>query len=591
MRYKRSLLISVAIGLLMLVSAACVKSDNTNTTDTTNASQNSEKESNKENKKETKKREKSKNSEDKEEVKQVSEVPHIILEKTSQIYVDKNSDHYLYISEISHLCLKNDSEEFKPLAKALDKYNEEADANIAKAREEMAACCEDLKKDSPSYFYNHPMLSDETDVYVIRSDKNIVSILDYRVADYGGVHPGYQYSSHNYDTNTGEEIKFTDVVKDTSAFFGLADNKIKENYPDDNLTMPSEYVKDMQDSNYKDLVWTVNAEGVSVYFNTYTLGAYASGVQIITVYFDQAKDMFNDKYVNKEKDYVFPLLTEDMVIDLDINNEGKREPVRVKNLKEKVYEDNDIYFTGMEVFAGDKKSVRIYGYDGSTYVIKKDGKYYLYLFSEQEGDYEALSVVDLSTMNYNMTDDTFYISPASITTYWSEDGNTYTWLEETFTDTQSFQASISAQLLSTFFAAKEWYVGKNGRPESNEDRYKVTSNHVLHTLKDVKCEEVDEKGNVKKSAVIPENSYLLFLYSDGENWVDVRIIDENDVNITKTDNGDGSFDKYFSVKNISLKDYKGPLYRITINKDEEYYKTKVGGVDINQLFEGIVFAG
>ena len=203
MRYKRSLLISVAIGLLMLVSAACVKSDNTNTTDTTNASQNSEKESNKENKKETKKREKSKNSEDKEEVKQVSEVPHIILEKTSQIYVDKNSDHYLYISEISHLCLKNDSEEFKPLAKALDKYNEEADANIAKAREEMAACCEDLKKDSPSYFYNHPMLSDETDVYVIRSDKNIVSILDYRVADYGGVHPGYQYSSHNYDTNTG----------------------------------------------------------------------------------------------------------------------------------------------------------------------------------------------------------------------------------------------------------------------------------------------------------------------------------------------------------------------------------------------------
>ena len=89
MRYKRSLLISVAIGLLMLVSAACVKSDNTNTTDTTNASQNSEKESNKENKKETKKREKSKNSEDKEEVKQVSEVPHIILEKTSQIYVDK----------------------------------------------------------------------------------------------------------------------------------------------------------------------------------------------------------------------------------------------------------------------------------------------------------------------------------------------------------------------------------------------------------------------------------------------------------------------------------------------------------------------
>ena len=586
MRYKRSLLTVFFICLLMFVFVACNKS---NSEDETKTEEGGKKETKKKSKKD---KDKKKETEEKEQ-KEVSEKPHVSLDITELIHDDKESEDdadydYLYKLTSFHLHLDNDSEEFKPLAEAFDKYNEEVDKITADARQELEQYVEEIRSDQPDYFSKKGMLTDETEAYVIRADKSIVSVVSLRTMDYGGVHPGYAYSSCNYDTGTGKELKFTDVVKDTKAFFEILDEKVDEEYPYDNLEKPSTYAKELEGGDYKDLVWTVNAEGVSVYFNTYILGPYSAGSQIISVYFDEADKMFNDRYVNKEEDYIFPVMVGNMFMSLDTDGDGEREPVHVQGIYEKVYEDNDIYNTGLEVFVGEE-SVRAYGYSGSAYLIRKDGKYYMYLFLGQDNDSEVLSRVDLDAMNYSMTDDIYDIRlPYGGSEAVQKDNEyIYTNLRPALTDTESFIGETRGEVLSTFSGSKEWRIGKNAVPEAKEERYRVSSDHIIHCLKDISCEEVDEKGNVKQEATIPSDSYLLFIYSDTQSFVDVRIIDEKDVEKETW----GDYGMGYNLKDKSLKDYKGPCYRITVDLDKEDWERSVDGERIDELFEGMLFAG
>ena len=80
---------------------------------------------------------------------------------------------------------------------------------------------------------------------------------------------------------------------------------------------------------------------------------------------------------------------------------------------------------------------------------------------------------------------------------------------------------------------------------------------------------------------------MLFIYTDNESYVDVRVIDEDDVEAH--DWGEG--ESYFTLTDKSLMDYDGNCYRITLDNVGEEMMSTIDGVDITELFEGILFAG
>ena len=69
--------------------------------------------------------------------------------------------------------------------------------------------------------------------------------------------------------------------------------------------------------------------GVTVYFDTEILGKKTDGPQVIMISFEEAKDIFEPKYIYKDKDYVFPVVAGNMNIHFDIDGDGKQENVSV----------------------------------------------------------------------------------------------------------------------------------------------------------------------------------------------------------------------------------------------------------------------
>ena len=98
---------------------------------------------------------------------------------------------------------------------------------------------------------------------------------------------------------------------------------------------------------------------------------------------------------------------------------------------------------------------------------------------------------------------------------------------------------------------------------------------------------MDSNGEIIGDATIPADSYLLFMYSDNETWADMRIVDEKDVE----EEGWGGEYRYFKIKDKSLQDYDGPCYRIQMERDNETWSTTINGIEVEELLEGIMYAG
>ncbi len=572
MKYKRNLIWLILI-IAVLMSAGCKKNEE------------KKKEAETEEIQETKESKAVKESKVKKEKQEKnSKKPHILLNKMNEHAYDSYEGEYLYNLRSIKISLKEE-EGFDSLRKAIEEYNEKMEEKYAGMKEDMDFFGKqeiENRKDG----FKSSMLKDIVNTYIMRSDESIVSILNYEEYDYTGAKTMYSRESCNFDTSTGKILSFLDVVKDDDSFFELVDALAKKDYQESNITKPSEYVKGLKENDYKDLVWTVSPEGVTVYFDTGTLGSFTDGPQVITVCFDEDDDLFESKYINKEKDYVFPILADNMTLHIDIDGDGERESVYVENIYEQNEESLDIYTSGFEVFVGDKRKT-FTDSEGSTYIVKKSGKYFMYVF-EGESDISILTTLDLSDLE-NDDVNFSYLSLAS-SYYDREDENnveSYRVVYDTFTDIETFMAEEVGYVLGTAMTQREWSVGDDGSPKAKTERAKVNMPYVLHTLTEVGCKEVDKDGKVKKAVSIPEDSYLLFVYSDNESYVDVRIVDKDDVEVSEW----SDVERHFTLKDENLPDYDGNCYRITLdNKDDEVSYT-IDGVDITEIFEGILFAG
>lgn len=573
MKTKKILSVIILVNLVILSSVSCVKIDKDYTKTETESVKTTvnRKEENKE------------SGEDKEKL--ISEIPHILLEESDGAEYYSEYRCLYYINNV-HLKLKENGKEFEPLIKAFDKYNKETDKIYEYDRTELLsyphpADEEDTEDENTDYFEKTPSVN--TTTYVVRADKSIVSVINYKHAYYGGENPEYHRYSYNFDTATGKELEFRDIVKDEEKFFEIADERAKEYYPDNEFKKPSEHASE----GGKEITWTANAEGVSVYFDIYDHDSYMEYPQVITVYFDEAKDLFEPKYTNTEDEYVI-LLMGDMKLSLDIDGDGKKELVhteKVNSVGEEVY---DSEYSGAKIFVGDKESERYDGYDYQSYIIKKSGKYYMYMFMDEIDDAKILYRADLSTLEKE--DEFRTVRPAVRVVYSKQNDNNekYHVIKETFTDAKSFVGDFGYDTLGTNTSEIEWIIDDKGYPVTAGNRYKITNGRILYTLADIKCTEVDEKGQRIKDTTLPGNSYILLLHTDNENYVDVRVTDKKYVDENKW----YGEERYFELNDQSLLDYDGPCYRIELEHSHDEYEwgIKVNGVKVDKLFEGIMYS-
>ena len=509
----------------------------------------------------------------------IIEMPHILLEEIGERHTDANY-HYLYSIESTKLHLKEEGEEFNALRKAFEDYNKEVEDLYQKDFAELVNITntsEEAKRNVANYLGNTPEVKTNSDV--IRADKSIVSILNSKSIDYTGSGSEYQHYSVNFDSKSGKRLAFSDVVKDRDSFFALAEKRAQES-AGTAVEFPPALLQNIKEKGDA-LTWTVNAEGVSIYSDIDLTGRSLKSPKVLTVYFDEGENLFVEEYTKTEGDYVIPLF-DNMYLDVDVDGSGKREPVYLKK-----QEEEGMFYLDISVVSGSRESGAVEGIDGTPYLLKKSGKYYIYLFKYEEDGITLLYRIDLSTMELK-PEENWSVDLSAREYYFKNVGNIeYTHLlKENFTDAKGFCGAEDNGFLSTNTVEIDWLIDAEAYPKPDGNRYKISSNHVIQAIQDVPVQEVDVNGNVLKEGTIPTGSYLLLMYTDNSSYMDMRIIDEK--YIDNVGNEDFSI---FNLNDFSQFQYNGTCYRVPVERDTQNWTLYINGKDENELFRGMLYVG
>lgn len=176
------------------------------------------------------------------------------------------------------------------------------------------------------HFYAY---SDEMTFTVTRADSKILSFLVMTQYYIGGAHGMDYYTGLNYDTQTGELIRFDDLTgnagafrQDTLAFIhSLASAAAYQSI------MWGNDVDELQEVLYQDERWYLSTSGLVLFSNPYELGAFSAGSIEFTIPYSDLEEMgFHEKY-----EYMgtrTTLLQTEEACFMDLNGDGQEEEIR-----------------------------------------------------------------------------------------------------------------------------------------------------------------------------------------------------------------------------------------------------------------------
>jgi len=486
-------------------------------------------------------------------------------------YMDQDTyDYYMEYADEKIILSEEEAKNYPELAKALEEelnnrnntYQSELDSFID-GYNEMKEVGFSGGFDSKSW------------VSIKRADSLVLSICDFSSAYLGGAHGNYGYRGYNYDTQTGNILKFSDVVADPVAFLKLANDKIQSGCRSDAEAPASldDFMSDYDES----IIWTIDYQGVKIYFNPYTLGSYALGAVVTEVYFSEAPELFNEKYLNIPESYVMEITSNDVTepSELDINNDGKNETITITPK----YGDY-AYVIGTDIEVGDK-SFRFDHAVEHCYFVSNKGKNFILASVANEGGYWGIYSIDLSTMTMDSDNDTPAFL-ASLNSSWEDDGERYEYVstEAVFTDPENVLLETYVQYLGTMTGRDYYHMGESNLVEKT-GVYSYDTNSVITAKIDVDCEQVDFDGNVIGKAVIPEGTRLVVRRGDGESFADLIEVPA-DIDVSELDYGVNLMTELF-IEDADI------IYRVHGELGEYGSMAVINGKDEYDVFSDIMY--
>lgn len=149
-------------------------------------------------------------------------------------------------------------------------------------------------------------------------------------------------------------------------------------------------------------------------------------------------------------------------------------------------------------------------YFGSVFLVKSGEKYYLYLQLSYDNDGRWIDILEITQ------DSVKYVG--------GESGEL-----EPSTDSKDFKIRKYVNMLMSFHAEADCYVGADGMPVPCKGTYVVDNsewNYGYTSLVDIPAELVDEQGNLLGTTyTFPAGTEFLFMTTDLETYVDAKTSD------------------------------------------------------------------
>lgn len=471
-----------------------------------------------------------------------------------------------------------EKEKYPELAATLEKRGDSISGGV---NDEMLSYKEIYEGDKEFYDANDFSMEDKSTCMVVRADSNVLSVVNDWYGYTGGAHGIYGKGGYNYDTKTGEQLKFTDVVLDTDRFFEIANEKISEAFGGyEAVSDVREYVKTLDIDS--EISWWIDYQGVTVYFGPYELGSYAMGPAYTTLYFKEYPDLFAAKYTEVPDSYVIPFGTSTSMF-LYMDEDNVLDYISVDEIQDS---ENEWDYQATEIYAnGETLTVDEYHYSAENYLVCKEGKFYLVSFRTAEGDYVFARVIDITNMN--APDDFTFATSMAYLGYSYNDGDdgmsTYEDKRATLTDPDNIKISKRTDFLGTMTGTLAAYMDGNGKLVSDFDEMEFFTEYPMQINMDYECKQVDLDGNIVGTVTLPQGSWYLVVRGDGETYADVIEIPANKV--TQEDWSTGIEGGRPEV------DENSKLYRLEGHYNDDYYLPWFGDYSSDELFGYIFYAG
>ena len=434
-----------------------------------------------------------------------------------------------------------DKTEHPSLADALNHYRQEGHERLEAAYGELEAEARSDRKAAPDSFYG-PYFREQS-VEIHRADTVAVSLLTVGEQYEGGMHGWGFYGSAVFDTETGRKLALTDVIADMDAFTEALVRQVTEQCPEVEETTLREYVAERLADPETGLVWTLGYQGVTVYFAADEVASHAAGPIQAAFSFGAMPELFEPEYTAVPEKYAVPLSV-NSAFPYDFTGEGTFTDVEVST----EIEGYEMITSAIVTVGEERCEQETFGYSLTpTLIHMGEGQDYLYAEAMGDNDYRYVQVFDLSG------------GTASFVGSYEQGGfhtSDYR-VEDALTDPDAFTMDTHLDVLGTAVGTKPCHVGADGMPEAETDYY--TMDRTVTAKAPVTVTLLDEAGAVtEETKEYPAGTEFAFLRTDGSTYADLKA-------------GDGQ------------------ECRVTVDMTD--WPQTVNGTDVEELFDGVVFAG
>lgn len=455
--------------------------------------------------------------------------------------------------------LNDDSKvDYPELSKSLDDFNKRQEDDFLKVYEsylsDARSWYEELENKN-----NFSECYIKYDIDIVRADNAYLSVRVNEEDYMGGAHGAYGSGGYNYDSISGKELALKDIIPDIDTLRTLVKDKITEKYSD-SVVLDSldeaimQYLTGEEDQGCS---WFITPEGVDIYFGIYQLGAYASGTQTVSILYDENPELFTEEFRKQEDNYVEAINIGEIVTS-DINGDGKAEQFVIEPVVNEYDWVDSLKFT----VNGNENNLEVYGYETTPYLVRVGGNTYIYVEMVEENDYRMTCAFRVNGDKVEKIGEYGgYITDKLPLPDYESEWNYY-W-KSAFTSPNDLYIGDTIQIFSTHTGIAKAYINDAGELVKTDDYYYAIGydgNDRIKSKKDLKADIIDKES----LEIISED-------------VDVSAGTKFSIYGTK---GEDTLD---------LMDSNGKLYRFTIKSDT--WPQTIDGVDIEELFEGIMFAG
>lgn len=408
------------------------------------------------------------------------------------------------------ICLN--TTEYPALTAAVDTYNRDYESI-------MNSCISDLKtwasndyKESGADHFFGPYTVEE-DTYITRADAQVLSLAVQGYLYSGGAHGSTGFATANFDVKTGKTLTLEDVFTDTNGLPNALATELLLAYPElkecegmfwDGKTYAQVfegYLTPSAEESSATLRWTVGYEGVTFYFGSYELAAYAYGVQVVTIPYAKYPSLLNSEYfTNVSSDYVLELMNGYGESDIDGN--GETDSVRIGMNYNYEYDYGESFDVTVN---GNTFTQEAYYYKLDSYLVKSGNQAYVYVNTYAESDYRSFYVYRITSTSVEYVGNFEGFIPS-------------------FTNSLDYTVAKRCDMLSTYTVAAECYTDSNGMPCERDGVYEVMYEApVIKSTVAITAEIVDENGTLTgASETFPAGTAFTIRKTDGSTYVDVQ---------------------------------------------------------------------